>query len=187
MGMPAVKKYWTISDLAALPDDGQRYEVIDGELFVTPSPRLDHQVASGILLRLLADYCDGHAIGTVVTAPSDVTFSDDRQTQPDVYVLRNRDGRRPRVVDWRDLLLVVEILSPATARADRVVKRRLYREAGVPEYWIVDLEARLVERSTASDSKVDTCSDELLWTPSGCDVEPLRIDLVDAFARILDR
>jgi Uma2 family endonuclease len=95
-------------------------------------------------------------------------------------------GRRPR--RWSDitrLLLAVEVLSPSTARADRTVKRRLFQRVGVPEYWIVDVEARLVERWRPGDARPEIVTDALAWQPEPAHA-PLVIDLPTLFAAILD-
>src|SRR4051812_11711296 len=86
MHMAPGVKAWTVDDLAHMPDDGQRYEVIDGELFVTPSPALRHQDAIAELVHLLRPYVVGQAIGHLVFAPADVTFSPRRGVQPDLFV-----------------------------------------------------------------------------------------------------
>jgi Uma2 family endonuclease len=83
------------------------------------------------------------------------------------------------------LLLVIEILSPSSARADRVKKRWLYREEGVPEYWIADLDARTFERSTPADERFELLSEVLLWRPDGAR-EALTIDIPVFFAAVLD-
>lgn len=179
-------KAWTVADLAAMPDDGQRYEVIDGELFVTPAPALRHQDAIAALHLLLAPYIAREKIGHLVFAPADVTFSPRRGVQPDLFVAPLVNGKRPRQsVDIHELLLAVEVLSPSSARADRVVKRAMYRDQGVTEYWVVDLDARTFERSTPSDSRVTIASGSLEWWPAGAS-EPLTIDLHRYFTDVLE-
>jgi Uma2 family endonuclease len=96
MPMPMLKREWIVADLADLPGDGNRYEVLDGELFVTPSPSADHQAAVQLLHRLIADYLDREPIGFVFVAPGDVTFSPRRLVQPDLFVVPLHEGRRPR-------------------------------------------------------------------------------------------
>ena len=187
MHMATDVKAWTVKDLAAMPDDGQRYEVIDGELFVTPAPALKHQEAVVRIFRLVDDYLSEQRVGHAFVAPGDIVFSPKRGVQPDVFVTPLFNGRRPeRFADVGHLLLAVEVLSPSTARADRVAKRRLYREEGVDEYWIVDLDARTIERSTPDDARVDVLADALEWTPRGA-TEPLTIDLAAYFSRVLDQ
>jgi Uma2 family endonuclease len=186
MHMPVLKREWTADDLADLPDDGQRYEVIDGELFVTPSPSLPHQQAIAELYVLLREYLSRERIGNAYFAPADVIFSPIRAVQPDVLVLPLIDGRRPeRYGDVGQLLLAVEVLSASTARADRVAKRKLFRDEGVAEYWVIDLDARTVERSTPADTRVDVLIDRLEWFPVGAQ-SAFAMDLDDYFKRVLD-
>lgn len=147
-----------MDDVHALPDDGNRYEVIDGELFVTPAPALRHQEAVGALYRELWAYLQRERVGHPFVAPADVIFSPQRAVQPDVLVVPLIAGKRPeKFSEVGRLLLAIEVLSPSTARADRVVKRRLFREEGVAEYWIVDLDSRTIERSTPDEAR-PSCS-----------------------------
>ena len=186
MHMPMLKRHWTVDDLADLPDDGQRYEVIDGELFVTPSPAPRHQAAIAELYVLLREYLSRERVGYAYFGPADVIFSPTRAVQPDLLVVPLINGRRPdRFVDVRRLLFAAEVLSPSTARADRVAKRRMFRDEGVADYWIVDLDARTVERSTPADSRFEVLVDRIEWFPAGAET-PLVIDLADYFTRVLD-
>lgn len=186
MALAQAAKEWTVADLEHLPDDGNRYEVIDGELLVTPAPNLDHQEAIARLHLLLAPYVAEHRCGHVVFAPADVTFSPRRGVQPDLFVVPLVDGRRPkRYADAARLLLAVEVLSPSTARADRVKKRRVYSEEAVGEYWIVDLDARVIERSTRSSEGVEVLADRLEWQPEGASV-PLVIEVERYFDEVLE-
>lgn len=185
MGVAEAAKRWTVGDLDQLPDDDRRYEVIDGELLVTPAPGLDHQEAIARLYLLLAPYVAEHRCGHVVFAPADVIFSPRRGLQPDLFVVPLVEGRRPRrFADVRRLLLAVEVLSPTTARADRVQKRKVYREEGVSEYWIVDPDARVIERSTPEDDRVEVIADRIAWRPEGA-AAPLVIDVERYFAEVL--
>jgi Uma2 family endonuclease len=175
-----------VADREELPDDGSRYEVIDGELFVTPSPAWRHQLAVGRLYRLLADYLDRERVGCAFIAPADVVFSPKRGVQPDLFVVPLVDGRPPNHFDEvRQLLLVAEVLSPNTARADRVVKRTLYRDEQVAEYWIVDLDSRTVERSTPSEARPEILERRVEWAPADAS-NPLAIDLEAYFAAVLN-
>jgi Uma2 family endonuclease len=169
----------------ALPNDGNRYEVIDGELFVTPAPSWEHQSASKQLFRLLDRYLSVHAIGDVIYAPADVEFDNERMVEPDLFAVPLIDGRVPRTwEEVRRLLLAVEILSPGTARADRQVKRRLYQRQDVPEYWIVDVDARLIERWRPEDTRPEILDQELTWQPDPAQ-PPLVSDLARYFADVL--
>jgi Uma2 family endonuclease len=170
----------------ALPDDGNRYEVIAGELFVTPAPSFDHQAAVLRLLMRVVPFVDAHHLGYALASPADIEFDEEDLVQPDVFVTPRIEGRRPR--RWSEietLLLAVEVLSPSTARADRAVKRRLFQRVGVPEYWIVDVEARLVERWRPGDERPEILTDTLAWRPVPA-VEPLVIDLPKLFSEILE-
>ena len=186
MHMPTLRRRWTVDDLQNIPDDGNRYEIIDGELFVTPAPSWTHQFAVTILYHLLADYLNAEHFGVVLVAPADVAFSRTRSVQPDVFVVPLVEGRHPRhFADVRRLLLAVEVLSPGTARADRVSKRVLFRDEGVAEYWVVDLDARAFERSSPADPRVEVVVDRLEWTVEGASTS-LVIDLQRYFERVLD-
>src|SRR4051812_131621 len=128
MSMPMLEQQWTVADLQDLPDDGNRYEVIDGELLVTPAPSLDHQRAILGLSDLLRACLNPRRLGEVIISPADVVFSARRGVQPDLFVIPLLVPRPKRVEPGMPLLLAVEVLSPSTGRADRVKKRRLYRE-----------------------------------------------------------
>jgi Uma2 family endonuclease len=186
MGMPETLERWTAARVRELPDDGNRYEVVDGELLVTPAPTFDHQEAAFELATTLRAYLTDTGIGHAVMSPADIELDPHTLVQPDVFVVPLIEGRRPK--DWTDirgLVLAVEILSPSTARADRTVKRRRYQRAGVPEYWIVDLDARLVERWRPGDERPEVLTERVLWQPEGA-ANPLTIDLPDFFSRVLD-
>ena len=186
MGMPQATERWTAEMVRALPDDGNRYEVVDGELLVTPAPRLLHQEAVARLLFLLREHADRYGLGYVLHSPADIEFDPRTLVQPDVFVAPLVGGRRPRAwPEIKQLLLAVEVLSPSTARADRTVKRRRYQSAGVPEYWLFDLDARLVERWRPADERPEIVTDALAWQPDP-NVPSLTIELPRFFARILD-
>ena len=185
MRMPQPTRSWTVEDVHSLPDDGKRYEVIDGELFVTPAPRWSHQRAVMSLSHLLFSYLERERVGIVLIAPADVDFSRTRLVQPDVFVVPLIHGRPPaRFTDVGRLLLAAEVLSPSTARADRVSKRKLFRDEGVPEYWIVDADARAFERTTPGDTRTEVIGDELRWHPEGAS-SPFVLDVRQYFAKLL--
>jgi Uma2 family endonuclease len=184
MGMTAQHTEWTAEMARAIPDDGNRYEVLDGELFVTPAPSTPHQRALRLLFELLNPYVTRHAIGELFWSPADIEFSPRRLVQPDLFVVRLPDGKPLRA--WRDvtgLVLAVEALSPTTARADRHKKRHIYMEEAVDEYWIVDLDARVFERWKSAEARPEVLADALHWQPRS-DSEPLVIDLPDYFAKV---
>ncbi|HET7585689.1 MAG TPA: Uma2 family endonuclease [Gemmatimonadaceae bacterium] len=182
--MPAATTHWTADMVRALPDDGKRYEVVDGELLVAPAPTWDHQRAIRELFLRLHPYITAHRLGQVIWAPADVTFSTTRMVEPDLFVVPLVSGREPRT--WEEvgrLLLAVEVLSPSTARADRQVKRRLYQQENVPEYWIVDVDARLIERWRPTDARPEILTERLGWQPDAA-YPPIEIALDEYFAEV---
>ena len=120
MGMSLPRTEWTAEMLNTLPDDGRRYEIIDGELFVTPMPALVHQRAVHRLALTVASYAIALKLD-FFSSPIDITFSDRRVLQPDLSVLpRTRDGKLAKNFnEVRVLLLAVEVLSPSSMRTDR--------------------------------------------------------------------
>jgi Uma2 family endonuclease len=137
----------TYDDLLALPDDGMRHELIDGEHFVTPAPSWRHQVVVGNLYRLIANHVRANRLGVIFVAPLDVVFTKYDVVEPDVLFFtpdgfkkhigaRNAEGPPD---------LAVEVLSPSTRRRDEILKRQLYERMSVGEYWIVDGEIETIK------------------------------------------
>jgi Uma2 family endonuclease len=144
--MVAPGKVWTYDDLQRLPEDGNRYEIIDGELFVSPSPSLAHQgVVTHIVVQLYRALQET-GLARVFAAPLDVILSPTRVVEPDVLVVRTE---RAGVMAERGIEgpvdLAVEVLSSSSIRTDREIKRKLYAAVGVPEYWIVDPMMRTID------------------------------------------
>ncbi len=124
----------TRADLEHTPDDGHRYELIDGVLFVTPAPRYRHQRVGGLLFALLNAHCPPHLV--TLHAPFAVGLAEDTEVQPDILVAP-RDAFTETDLPGAPLL-AVEVLSPSTRRTDLTVKRERYERAGIASYWIVD-------------------------------------------------
>jgi len=180
MGMPQIAEIWTAERIRALPDDGFRHEVVDGAHLVTPAPRAPHQIAVLELAERLSGYVRVHRLGRVMVSPADIEFDPKTMVQPDLFVTAKR-----RVRTWADaqpLRLAVEVLSPSTARADRFVKRRRYQRAGI-EFWIVDLDARLVECWRPSDKRPEVLAERLDWQPEAS-LKPLVLDLPALFREV---
>jgi Uma2 family endonuclease len=180
MVMPAQDTIWTAQMARDLPDDGNRYEVLDGVLVVSPSPTRLHQRAVSLLLDSLRPYCRRHGIGEALPSPADIELSPSDRVQPDVFVVPNvghswEEARSP--------LLAVEVLSPSTARIDRGDKRTAYQRHRVPEYWVVDLDARLVEVWCPDDVRPGIMLDVLTWRPRE-HVEPLTLRLPEYFQEV---
>ena len=136
----------TSRDYAALPADGRRYELHEGELSVTPAPGLQHQRVVGGLYRLLSQHADARGLGEVFVSPVDCILSDTTVVQPDIVYV---ESGRSSLLSARGIegppTLVVEVLSPSTAQIDRGTKLQLYARHGVPYYWIVELEGQCIE------------------------------------------
>ena len=138
---PGRGEEWTTEMLKLLPDDGLRYEIIDGILIVSPAPRLPHQRTLGRLFRIFEDNCpDDHE---VFFAPVDWQPDELTSLQPDLLVIAKDRVGEINIIE--NPLLVVEVLSPSTSRYDRVLKFSRYAEAGIPQYWIVDPRTPSVE------------------------------------------
>jgi Uma2 family endonuclease len=182
MAMPESIGGWTIAMLDAVPEDGLRREIIDGELHVTPAPSWRHQDVVAALFVILRAYLQVHRVGHVLIAPADVTFDSRTRVQPHLFVVPLVEGRRPRSFEEvGHLLLAVEVLSPATARTDRRAKRPLYQRQGVEEYWMVDADAAIVERWRPGDVRPEVLIEQIVWHPAGA-AQPLTI----AIAEIID-
>ncbi|MCH7715675.1 MAG: Uma2 family endonuclease [Gemmatimonadetes bacterium] len=172
--------YYTADMVRALPNDGNRYETVFGELLVTPAPKAWHQEVLRRLSRVVEHYLDRYPVGHPFNSPADISWSDDVLVQPDLFVV---DIGEAKTMDWarmKTLLLAVEILSPTTARHDRFTKRKLYQDVGIPTYWIVDPDAQSVEVWTVEDRFPTVCTETVEWKPGGAG-EPLVVDLADLF------
>lgn len=181
MGMPA-RHYYTAADLQTIPEDGHKYEVVHGELLVSPGPRLLHQLVVGRLVVRIGRYLEANPVG-VGFPGGDISWFEDTLVIPDLLVA---DLEEARTMSWeqvKTLLLVVEVLSPSSARQDRFTKRRLYQEVGIPLYWLVDADARTVEIWTPESLFPTTERDEIRWHPAGA-AEPLVVSLETLFREV---
>ena len=184
MSMPAPTPVATIDELLALPDDGLRHELLDGVHVVTPAPELPHQAMLGVLHHALARALEEGDELVLLASPADVRLGARSLVQPDLFVVRKRPGHILRT--WSEVgtpVVAIEVLSPGTAARDRGAKRSLYQRAGVAEYWIVDLDARLVERWRPGDVRPEVVSDRLVWDP--LPTVTARLELPALFASVL--
>ena len=171
---------WTSARLALLPNDGNRYEALDGALLVTPQARLRHQRVAFVLAGELERFCAAHELGIVVS-PGAVRFGKN-ELQPDVQVIPVSNGFA-FAEDWAAAptpSLVVEILSTDSYRHDVVKKPSAYLGLGIPEYWVVDLDARVVlvfRPGTEEPARIET---GLVWAPRP-ELPPLQIDMALLF------
>jgi Uma2 family endonuclease len=174
----------SIEELLALPDDGLRHELLDGVHVVTPAPEYPHQAVLGEFDFALRKALDGQDELQLLTSPADIVLSPRTLVQPDVFVVRKQPGQVLK--KWSEVgvpVLAIEFLSRSTAARDRGAKRRIYQGAGVAEYWIVDLDARLVERWRPGDARPEVVSEALVWEP--LPTVTTRLDLPALFARVL--
>jgi len=196
MGMPALstdsppRRRWTTAQVRDLIDESRawpRYELIDGELIVTPSASYPHQIAVSEILLAIKEYSFAQKVGLAVCSPADLELQTGTITQPDVFVVpasvfRDTDDP-PTWADVTALLLAVEIISPSSVRTDRIIKRDFYLRAGVAEYWIVDLDARIVERWVPAGETPEILRTTLEWKPVGA-AAALIVDLAELFNTI---
>jgi Uma2 family endonuclease len=138
---------WTYEDYLRLPNDGKRYEIIDGVLYMSSAPNYDHQYAVSKLDRFLGGYVDQRQLGVVLVAPFEVHLPKIAQpVQPDVlFIAKERQPRSGDKIFSGAPDLVIEVISPSSVRTDRHIKLSAYERAGVTEYWIVDPRSHFVE------------------------------------------
>ena len=181
MVMP-LARHATIADLAAMPDDGQRYELVRGELLVTPAPGIEHQTIVSRLFGELLIYLRPHGLADqLLTAPADITLAPDTVVQPDLFVADTAAGKRTK--KWTDitkLFLTVEVSSPTTSRFDREIKRPEYQRYGIPHYWIVDCGRQHIEVWTPGAQASVVERERLAWRHPRLDDQCV-IDVVKLF------
>ena len=190
MGMPAIeRRNWTAAEVRALIDANPlyspRYELVDGELLVTPSPGLPHQGVVGALHVALHAFLQRERTGKVFVSPSDVELAPELLVQPDVFVISTHEWMRGLAEGnpVRELLLAIEVLSPSSGRHDRVRKRPHYQRT-VPEYWIADPDARVVVRWRPEDTRPEIIDGTLVWHPAGA-TAPFELPLAPMFAEAM--
>ena len=152
-------------------------------LYVTPSPGEPHQDVVGELYHRLRNYLTNVEIGKAIVSPTDVRRGDTKRNrvQPDVFVLRKFDGKRPPYpYELRDILLAVEVVSPSNPLLDYQVKRDLYLREGVGEYWVINPAARNVSRWRGHDDPGEVLSKTITWHPDGMR-EPFALELAAFF------
>src|SRR5256712_1290682 len=182
MGM-AAPLYYTADMVRALPDDGNRYEVVFGELLVTPAPRPWHQVLVPGLAAAWAASLRVEPVGVPLVSPADISWGIDILVQPDLFVLPLEDARTGHWPAMRHLLLAVEVLNPSSTRADRFTKRRLYQEQRVPVYWAVDGDERWVEVWVPDAELPIVERERLAWHPQRA-ARPFALELEELFRAI---
>jgi Uma2 family endonuclease len=184
---------WTTADVRALMDASRawpRFELIGGELLVTPAPEWVHQTTVFEVAKILDEYCERERVGVVLMSPADLELIPGEITQPDVFVIPYavlpEGDARPVWSMIRSLRLAVEIISPSSARTDRVDKRDHYLSADVEEYWVIDVETRLIERWLRDRERPTPERDRLVWHPVPARTA-LEIHLPQFFTSVLSK
>lgn len=178
MHMASQSRRWTLEEVHALPEDGNKYELVDGELWVTPGPTEEHNDIVARLTRILVPYVDAQGLGFVYHPRAVLRVGREVEVEPDLMVRQPRpDPGGPWEMAPRPSL-VVEVISPSTRRRDYGRKRELYLEKGIPEYWIVDGDTRAIT-VVAPEREPVVVTDEMTWAPAGA-----REPLTFAVARI---
>jgi Uma2 family endonuclease len=180
MAMPLHVPTYTVDDLENFPNDGNRYELLDGFLIVTPGPGFPHQLIASRLAHLLTVFLEPSG-KAVVVGPGAVELRPKTHLEPDVLVLpAPRKGQK----EWRHFthwLLAIEVLSRSSRFYDREIKRDAYLALGVAEVWLVDRREELVLVSRRDGPHEVEARDRLVWSPEELD-EPLTIDVPKLFA-----
>lgn len=191
MSMPALRnRPWTVEQLDELIERREgytpRYELADGELLVTPSPSNRHQRIAFELAVLMREYVMLHQLGEVRLGPGAVRLDRASYFEPDVYVVPAVNGRRQAsAIAVTRVLLAIEVLSPSSARHDRITKRRYFQKHGVPDYWVVDGEACAFECWRPGDERAMLVDDVLTWRPQGTSTS-LQLDITAFFDAVAD-
>jgi len=178
MHMATKIKRWTLEEVDSLPDDGNKYELVRGELFVTPPPTDDHETIAARLTRILDPFIAANGLG-MLYHPRAVMQFEGSQVEPDLMVRQPQGSRKATWSQAPTPILIVEILSPYTRRRDHLQKRSLYIDAGVEEYWIVDPEENTV-KSIRADRPEVVSRDQLVWAPTGVGAT-LTLDIASIF------
>jgi Uma2 family endonuclease len=181
MAVATLVKRWTLEELHRLPEDGNKYELVRGELFVTPPPGDEHETIGARLSELLVPYVREQRLG-LVYRPRAVVRHDESEVEPDLMVRQPHPDRRGNDTDWDRApipILVVEILSSYTRRRDFNQKKQLYLDAGVAEYWIVDSEAQTISLAKRGETlRVESI--RMTWSPAGVAL-PLTFEVASIF------
>jgi Uma2 family endonuclease len=178
MSIDTAVRRWTYDEFARLPDDGNRYEIIAGDLYVTPAPTLIHQRIVTRLVGTLDSFVREYSLGELFVGPVDVLFAEGDYLEPDLAFVR---ADRTAILKERGIEgapdLVIEVVSPSTAGRDRTLKRERYAAYGVAEYWVVDANTRRVEIYRGFDA-AEIATESFTWKPVEGGPE-LRIQVAD--------
>ena len=191
MRMPAAQgQRWTREDVERLVEEREghspRYELVDGELLVTPGPGGRHQRIALELAVLLRDHVLRERLGEVRLGPGEVALDGESRFEPDIFVAPAIDGRRASAdAPVSHPLLICEVLSRGSVRHDRITKRRAFQRHGVPDYWVIDSSAEAFEVWRPGEERATLVDDVLTWRPAGSR-EPFKLDVRAFFADLAD-
>ncbi len=180
MQMAPQRKRWTLEEVHALPEDGNKYELVYGELWVTPAPTNQHETIIARLARILDPYVGAQGLGLIYRPKAVFRVERHVEVEPDLMVRQPHPDPRGSWETAPRPILVAEVLSPSTRRRDLDQKRELYMKEGIPEYWIVDGAARTIT-VVLPEREPLVVSDRLTWAPAGAS-EPLTFDVARVFA-----
>ena len=192
MAMPALRprhRIWTVDEVERLVAEREgytpRYELVDGELLVTPAASGRHERIVGELFARLREYVIANHLGEVRFGRARLTL--DTRFEPDLFVVPSVDGKRPRADDAAiiEASLIVEVLSPSSLRHDRFTKRRFFQRHGVPVYWIVDPDGESIEIWRPGDERPEVRDDVATWLPETA-TSDFTLDIKEFFAEVAD-
>ncbi|HEY7895211.1 MAG TPA: Uma2 family endonuclease [Gemmatimonadaceae bacterium] len=190
MVMPSLQpRRWTVREVSRLidarPAYTPRYELVNGELLVTPAPTRRHQRVIIQLAFRLQPYLTVQRVGELLLGP-DVRLREGTLFEPDLCIVPAPDGRLDKTSNpISHPLLICEALSPSSVRHDRFTKRRAFQRDGVPDYWVVDGAAGTFEVWHPHAERAELIDSRLTWRPAGC-TEPFELDVKAFFASIAD-
>jgi Uma2 family endonuclease len=191
MSMPLMRRRrWSAAEVERLVDEREgltpRYELVDGELLVTPAPSVRHQRLVLGLTRALTAYLMREKVGEIRLGPGELMLVAGERYEPDLFVVPATDGRLP-ASDAPSVrpLLICEVLSPGSSRHDRITKRRAFQANAVPEYWIIDGDAEAIEVYRPRDERAALIDDRLAWRPDAA-TSAFELDVKAFFAAAVD-
>jgi Uma2 family endonuclease len=174
------EKRWTLGEMHALPEDGNKYELVYGELWVTPAPTDRHETILARLTRVLCPYVQAQRLGLVYHPRAVFRVGRKVEVEPDLMVrLPHPDPRGSWETAPRPIL-VVEVVSTSSRRRDHGAKRELYLEKKIPEYWIVDGDAESITVIVPGCDPL-VVTDRMTWSPAGAS-EPLTFEVAQILA-----
>lgn len=179
MGMALKAKRWTLAEMHALPEDSNKYELIDGELFVSPAPSDLHGLIVARLNELLVPYVHKNRLGLVYAPRSVFRVKRRIEVEPDLMVRKPHPGPVRRWETAPIPSLVIEVASPGSRSYDLIKKRDVYMNNGIPEYWIVDDETRSIRAIRPDREDVVTIT-MMTWSPADA-IKPLRFRVAKIF------